>query len=124
VLKLTDLAAKLAEWGLGVPTSYDVQPETPHNHVTLIATGGLGTTVERAFDRPTFQALTRGATGRDASETAHRLDRLILDAETPFDLGDYRVIDAGRVGGGPGFLGTDDRRRTEYSASYWLEIER
>ena len=124
MLHLEDLKSWFVAGGITAAISFGQQPENPTAVITLRETGGLGTTLERAFDRPTVQALTRAATGKDARDLAERLDRLIMDAPIPFDLNGVRVIDTGRVGGAPGYLGIDDRRRTEYSASYWFEIER
>lgn len=123
MIALEDLKTWLLSQGITAPISFGQQPEDPTNVLTLIETGGLGTTLERFFDRPTFQVLTRGSSGQVARNLADQVDRLILDI-TPFDLNGHRVIDAGRVGGGPSYLGIDDRRRTEYSASYWFEISR
>jgi hypothetical protein len=128
MLKLEDLKAWLVAGGVAGGQAANVstgeQPEKGDLNLTLRDTSGLGLTLEGAFDRPTFQALSRGPTGAAARDLAYEVDGLILDSEKPFDLGDYRVIDAGRVGGNPGYLGIDDRRRTEYGANYWMEISR
>jgi hypothetical protein len=123
MIRLEDLKTWLLAQGYSGDVSFGTQPEDPTANTTLRETGGLGFTLEREFDRPTFQALTRGANGRAARDLADEFDRLIVYASVPFNLNGVRVIDTGRVGGGPGYLGTDDRRRTEYSANYFFEIE-
>lgn len=124
MIALEDLKSWLQARGITASISMGQQPEDPTSNITLRETGGIGMTVQRAFDRPTFQVLARGATGRDARDLAEQVDTLIVDAPTPFDLNGSRVIDTGRVGGGPGYLGTDDRRGTEYSCNYWMETAR
>jgi len=138
-LVLADLKAWIVSVGVA-PAQEVSEAEQPDRgdarNLTVRDTSGLGLTTGGAFDRPTFQALSRGpvpggaggATGPEAQGLAYRLDRAILDAERPFDVGGgetrRRVVDCGRIGGGPGYLGVDDRGRAEYSCNYWMEIER
>jgi hypothetical protein len=125
VLEYAALAEWFADQGITTPFSYDSLPdETPTNAYAISITGGLGLTVEQAFDRPTFQILTRGSNGAVAFLNAMAVDDAILDAEPGFDIGDYRVIDKGRFGGPPAYVATDDRRRVLRAATYYLEIER
>ncbi len=121
--------AALAEWfadqGITTAFSYDTLPdETPNRAHAIAITGGLGLTLEQAFDRPTFQILTRGVNGSDAFDLAMAIDDAWLDAEPGFNIGDYYVIDKGRFGGPPAYVATDDRRRVLRAATYYLEIAR
>jgi hypothetical protein len=125
VLEYAALAEFFADAGISTPFSYDTLPdETPHRAVAISITGGLGLTLEQAFDRPTFQILTRGVNGSDAFDLAMEIDDALLDAEPGFDLGGYRVIDKGRFGGPPAYVATDDRKRVLRAATYYMEIER
>ena len=118
------LAAWAAAQGLTTPISYDTLPEDPTGCYAISITGGLGLTVEQAFDRPTFQVMTRAQNGLAAFELAMAFDDAWLDAEPGFDLGDYRVVDKGRFGGPPAYVATDDRRRILRAATYYCEISR
>ena len=126
MLKLEDLRAWFISKGVTAAIAIAEQPETPDECLTLTDTPGLGLTLEGAFDRPSFQAIARGAPNLRAQvrDFAYQIDSLILDSSKPFQLGAYQVVDAGRVGGNPGYLGLDDKRRIEYTANYWMEISR
>ena len=124
-LKEEDLAAWLRSEGVKVAISYDSLPDRePHRAAAVSVSGGLGLTVEQAFDRPTVSVLTRGANGRDARDTALAIDAAILDADPGFRVGDSWVADKGRFGGPPSYVATDDRSRVLRSATYWFEVER
>jgi hypothetical protein len=75
------------------------------------------------LDRPTIQVLTRGSLGNVSFGLAKVIDDLMLDSNPQFTIGSKRVVDMGKISG-PVNLGTDGRNRTEFSANYWLEIER
>lgn len=120
-----NLAAWLASRDITVSVSFDSLPDRePNRAVALSVSGGLGLSVEQAFDRPTVSVLTRGANGKDARDLALQIDRAILDAEPGFLVGDSWVVDKGRFGGPPSYVATDDRRRVLRSATYYFEIER
>lgn len=130
MLKLEDLAAWLTAQGLAEPIWRGGVPDDtqrgspPASLYALVDTGGLGMTVERAFERPTFQALSRAQDQIAARDMAAKLDALIVDATIPFSMNGQRVIDTGRVGGPPQQVAVDDRRRVYYSCNYRLEIAR
>ncbi len=125
MLSYSALASWFSGKGISTPASYDTLPdETPNRAYAISITGGLGLTLEQAFDRPTFQILTRGVNGSDAFDLAMAIDEAWLDAEPGFDLGGYYVIDKGRFGGPPAYVATDDRRRVLRAATYYLEIAR
>lgn len=119
----------LGDWlaslpGVDAPVSQDELPDAdPANVHAVSIYGGLGLTMEQGFDRPTFQVMTRGRTGAEASRLANALDRAIIGAETPFDLAGLHVVDRGRVGGPPSRVARDDKRRVVRAARYWLEVE-
>ena len=130
MLQLEDIDAFLKDGGIeelvwygGIPddTGRNRPPTRLH---AILDTGGLPMTVERAFDRPTFQVISRAEGGRQAREIAYAVHDLIVDADIPFTLGGEHVIDTGRVGGSPTELYTDDSRRVYYGANYWLEMGR
>lgn len=126
MLDLEALASYLAAGGLAAPVAFNHLPDgrSQDEVVAIDDTGGLPMTLQRAFDRPTVQVRARSPSQPAAKSLAYQVDRLIVDADTPFDLAGRRVIDTGRVGGAPYYLGTDDRNRDTYTANYWLEIER
>ena len=127
MLDLVAFKAWLQDEGITTPISYDEQPEDPTNHYLLRATGGFGTTMEDAFDRPSFQVLIRGSSGEVAYTLAKTFDDLMLSDEARnFALGDAWVLKIARIGGGPTYLGLDnpERNRPEYSSNYFLEISR
>lgn len=99
-------------------------PKNRHNLYVLTETGGFGLTTERMLDRPTFQVISQGAGGDTALRMAYRLDAALIDAEPPLRMGKMFVLDIGRVGGAPGYVGRDDKQHVAYSASYFLTIGR
>lgn len=130
MLDLEALGDWLAEQGVSEPVWFGGIPDDtgrarpPDALHALIDTGGLGMTVERAFDRPTVQVLTRAGNAREARAAAGAVHDAIVDAAIPFALAGRRVVDTGRVGGGPTQVGRDDRGRAYYSCNYRLEIAR
>ena len=123
MISLPDLKAWLQSEGVTAPISLTSQPEDPTNCYTLFNTGRLGLRVENAFDTPTFQVITRAASGALAYEMADEIDRIILDAGTSFDLGGRHVLYTKNLSG-PQELGLDQRDRPEYTANYWMEVSR
>jgi hypothetical protein len=124
-----DFKAWLTARGITAQISYDALPdESPHRAIAISVSGGLGLTVEQAFDRPNVSVLTRGVNGRDARDLAAAVDAAILDAETGFWLGTGEtaawVADKGRFGGPPSYVATDDRNRVVRSATYFFEVSR
>jgi hypothetical protein len=109
--------------GISTPISFNYQPEDPTNHYTLIETGGFGTTLEDEFDRPSFQCLIRGSDGGTARTLASAFDNLMLGSRM-FHIGDVWVLKIARIGGGPSYLGMDERDRPEYTSNYYLELAR
>lgn len=103
-------------------------PKNRHNLYVLVETGGFGLTTERILDRPTFQVISQGAGGDTALRMAYRLDAALIDAEPPLRMGAGSeamfVVDIGRVGGPPAYVGRDDKQHVAYSASYFLTIAR
>lgn len=130
MLDIEALADWLTSQGVTEPIYFGSIPDDtgrarpPDALHALIDTGGLPMTVERSYDRPTFQVLTRRPDAREAREAAAKVHDIIMDAVIPFELGGRRVIDTGRVGGPPTQVGQDDRRRTYYSCNYRMEVSR
>jgi hypothetical protein len=54
------------------------------------------------------------------------LDRVFMDANPGFAVGDYHLVAKGRIGGATqgSYVRTDDQRRAIRAANYWCEIER
>lgn len=114
--------------------SMDTPPEgQPNNVITVRLTGGLGLEFEDALDRPTFTVFFRGANGRIAENLAWWFDSLWINAagsQPSFEIGGYRVLGAGRFGGPPSYVGTEDITttgsggRVTRSATYWCRIVR
>jgi hypothetical protein len=123
MINLPDLKLWLNLQGVSTHMSFGEQPEDPTNNYTFIETGRMRLTLERAFDVPTFQVLTRASDGETARNMAAALDDLILDTDRGFYLGDKWVIDMGNLSG-PVSLGKDERNRPEFSANYWIELSR
>jgi hypothetical protein len=132
LLKLESIAAWLEEeHGFSAYFHYgdiDRVPKGHHNLYCLTETGGFGLMSERALDRPTFQVMTQGAGGETALQMAYRLDSALIDAVPPLSMGEgssaMHVVDIGRVGGPPAYVGRDDRNHVVYSASYWISVGR
>lgn len=99
-------------------------PKNRHNLYVLVETGGFGLTTERILDRPTFQVISQGAGGDTALQMAYRLDAALIDAEPPLRMGEMFVVDIGRVGGPPAYVGRDDKQHVAYSCSYWMTVGR
>lgn len=114
--------------GLSFAVSEDELPEgAPHDTVAIAISGGLGRSVEGAFDRVTFSALFRGGNGGIAEEMGREFDRLWLDSPNGFLMGDAWVIGKGRFGGPPAYVGRDQSEqypnRYLRQATYYVEIE-
>lgn len=128
MLRLEDVAAWLgAEHNFADYFHFgdiDRVPKGRHNLYCLTETGGFGLMTERTLDRPTFQVLTQGSGGTTALEMAYRLDSALIDTEPPLSMGNMHVVDIGRVGGPPAYVGRDDENHIVYSASYWMTIGR
>lgn len=131
MLKVEDLSAWLraAPRSLATPIRLLVMPDRPDEVVVLSDYGGEPMETEERIDVPTVQVRCRSATAVAARDLAHRIDALLLPPDAPsrrMTLGapPYVVVDAGRVGGAPRYMATDERGRTEYVANYWLKVER
>jgi hypothetical protein len=124
MINLTDFQAWLVTQGVTTPIAKgpDNQPEDPTNHYTIWETGRIGLETEDALDNPTFECLTRGATGTVAWELADSFDRLVMSRRN-FDLNGKRVLEIRNISG-PVNLGTDERNRTEFSANYRVKLAR
>ncbi len=134
MLNLADFATWIATQGITTPISIGPtnQPiATPHNVYTIWETGRTGLYTEDAFDEPTFQCLTRGATGGVARNLAEVFDDLMLSSTSRnFTLSGKFVLEIRNISG-PFNLGTDSyggegsqQNRTEFTANYRVQIAR
>jgi hypothetical protein len=125
VINIDDYKAWLITKGVADPIwlGSTNQQEDPTNGYTIWETGTLGTRLGRVTDLPTVQVLTRGSSGKVCYQKAKLIDDIMLNTLPPVTIGGKTVVDMGKVSG-PVNLGTDERDRTEFSANYWLEIER
>jgi hypothetical protein len=133
VLKIEDLSAWLrtAPRSVTTPIRLVVLPDMPDQVVVLSDYGGYAAEVEEAIDAPSVQVRCRAASAQGARDQAHAIDLLLLPRDAPsrrmtLNPGPnaYVVVDAGRVGGPPSYLATDERGRTEYICNYWFKVER
>lgn len=128
MLDETALAAWFAAQGITTPFSYDNVPASgPPNVFIISITGGLGETLEQAAERPTFEVLIRGNNGASAVEQMAALDRAWMNANPGFAVGDYYLIDKGRLAGASQGRFVSQNSNNGYtfrSNTYWCEIER
>lgn len=130
MLKTLDLATWITAQSPpnGAQVSMDSWPEDAANVIMVRLTGGLGLEGDGEYlDRPTFSVQFRagGRTpGATAEEIAWWFDEVWINQDPMFEIGGYRVLGKGRVGGPPSYLFTDDFRRVYRGASYWARIER
>ena len=131
MINLADFKAWLVAEGITTPIAIGPmnQPETPHNVYAIWETGRIGLTTEDVFDQPTFQCLTRGASGKIARDLAEAFDNKMLSSRN-FDLNGKFVLQIRNISG-PFNLGEDNygdasgqQARTEFTANYYLVIAR
>lgn len=99
-------------------------PPSPDRLVVITGGGGPGyTTEEPATDAANFQARIRGA-AQDwlgTEEAANDLDRLILRAQFPVQIGGTWVVSCSRLGSGPDPLSYDPAdQRGEFTSNYMI----
>jgi hypothetical protein len=124
----SDLAAWLADAGISAAFYFDGQDLTHIEQdvaVVLALRGGGPTILERTFDRPTVQVLTRGAQ-RDPQGTealVASIDNALM-AVTVTTIGETRVISLDRLGGPPSLLSRDTANRDIFTCSYTFQAAR
>lgn len=138
-MKTRDLETWLEGRGANAKLGRGRSPDFGNRRVTITPTPGFSLGIEGALDRPTFQVISHGTTFDSAEDLAHHLDLLIVprpgfgpggyDAVFPASFGsageEYRVLAAGRVGGGPAPISVDvSNGHTEFSCNYWFSAER
>lgn len=128
MLHIEELADWLAAQGVTAPIRCNVMPdEGPDEMVVLNEIAGLQTELQDALDTPVVKVRCRGATVTTARDLAHQVDRTLIDASTPFFLGNAPgtpVLARGRFGGPPWPAGVDRMERTVYECNYWLSVLR
>lgn len=132
MLKLEALHANLLAPNLAPRTPaytyfYNRMPMTPDFAILLAEVAGMPVEMQTEVDNPGVQILVRSPVDQPivARDVAHEIDRIMLnDALFPLDLGGTHTWAAGRMGGAPGYLDTDEQRRTLYSCSYWISLKR
>jgi hypothetical protein len=127
MINAADMIAWLVARGLEFPASADSElPAMPDRVITVIRAGGGPTTIERAYDTPQMQVVSRGAQAdaTSAEVVADRVDDLLLGAVPPVQMGGHRVISIERLGGPPMAFDRDEGRRTLMSCSYILRTAR
>lgn len=123
-------AANGAPHGVPPATIYTLNrmPDKPDNLVAITEVPGLlVTSVEEATDQAAIQLRVRSHRNdaKTARDIAHALDQVLMDANIrPFYIDGFLVITAGRVGGSPAYLTTDDQGRISYVCNYYLTIQR
>jgi hypothetical protein len=138
-VRTRDLERWLEGRGANAKLGRGRSPDFGSSRVTIMPTPGFAMSVEGAIDRPTYQLVSYGTTFDAAEDLAYRMDRLIVpppgfgqgqyDAVYPAVLGpageEYRVLAAGRVGGGPAPISVDPTNgHTQFSCNYWFSVER
>ncbi len=127
MLKLEALSVKLQEFGVTAAIFLNALPTQPPYVVSLTEFPGKQTELDGHLDVPSVQVICRGEQldNQSARDLAHQVDNFFLDELAyPYDLAGSRVMAADRLGGGPGFFGTDEENRTTYVCNYWIKLER
>lgn len=124
MLRIEEVAAWLHGQGVTETISLNIQPDKPDAVVTLADTGGFGLETSTLIDTPTVQVRCRGPSSPGTRDLAQRIDALFLNQVGAFLVGSTRVLNAGRQGGPPAYLLTDEKGRTEYAATYYLRSAR
>lgn len=93
--------------------------------VVLTLHGGGPTLLERTYDTPTLQVLTRGPQNDPggAEDLAFAIDDALL-AVAVTTVGNTRVISIDRLGGPPSLLTRDNARRNILTANYVFQSAR
>lgn len=93
--------------------------------VVLTLRGGGSTILERTFDRPTLQVLTRGPQfdPDGAEKLAQSIDDALM-APTITTIGETRVISIDQLGGPPALLTRDSAHRNIFTCSYTFQSAR
>jgi len=129
VLKTKDLRDWFVSEVPGIPGWMDKWPDgsQPIRVFTVSISGGLGLdTGEEALETTSFTLQTRGTGYQDAEEWAYALHNAWLDSHPMQDIGGYRVIGKGVLGGPPSFVRVEDvpQGAVIRAANYWCRIER
>lgn len=126
VIRTADLATFLVARGITAPIIHEEYlPDLPDQVVRLLAVGGPGTAVERAFDRAAVQVLVRGnqLDMASAEALATQVDQALLGAPFPVRVGGRYVAKIDYLGSLPAHVGADGDR-TVMACSYVLQIAR
>jgi hypothetical protein len=124
----SELATWLTDAGIDTPMYYDGQNLAEieqDSAVVLSLTGGGPTILERTFDTPTVQVISRGAQfdPTSAETLAYAIDDVFL-APTSTVIGTTKVIAIDRVGGPPRLLQRDAARRNVFTCNYIFQAAR
>lgn len=108
-----------------IVSGYDDQ-EAPDRVVFITPNGGPGEKRERTFEDVTVQIRIRGAqnSAADMQALAAQVDAAFMSPHYPVTIGGRRVVSIVQAGGSPAFIGRDEARRYEASATYVLDVER
>lgn len=119
---LTDVADITANFYFDGQDLAEVQEDEA---VVLTLRGGGPAILERTFDRPTLQVITRGPQNdpQGAEALAQSIDDALM-APTITVIGSTRVITIDQLGGPPALLTRDSARRNVFTCSYTFQAAR
>ena len=128
LFRTSELADWLTDADIDAPFYFDGQDLAEIEQdiaVVLTLHGGGPTLLERTYDTPTLQVLTRGPQfdPKGAEDLAFAIDDALLGA-TVTTVGVTRVISIDRVGGPPSLLARDSARRNVLTANYIFQSAR
>lgn len=100
--------------------------DTPDQLVTVTSVPGPGLGMDGLLDMRAFQLRCRGPQfdHPQAARMSSFVDKVVLQADFPVEVGPYRIVEVRRLGGGPSPVpGTPDSgNRYEYLATYLFTV--
>jgi uncharacterized protein YceK len=128
MFRSSELAGWLATAGVTASMEFDGQSLADIQQdvvVVLSLTGGASSILERTFDNPTVQVISRGQQmdPDSAEDLAYQIDQaLLLPASTV--IGTTKVIGIDRIGGPPRLLQRDRAHRNIFTCNYIFTVAR